>query len=159
MRQELQRFSVAVQMIEEGMARTEQVACQPMIAATPSRIASRTPRRAAAPGGLPKGRCGIGWIVTNSGRDSWDVWLDVPTGEGRLRKQRIVAGERTGSRSSAARWVRPCVCVTSNTYSGLMLVTLPSSMVSRATIRPGVAPITNPERHLRRMSRMLNVPP
>ncbi|MBA2445031.1 MAG: hypothetical protein H0V49_06845 [Nocardioidaceae bacterium] len=35
----------------------------------------------------PKGRCLIGWIVTNSGRDSWDVWLNVHTGEGRLKKR------------------------------------------------------------------------
>ena len=35
----------------------------------------------------PKGRCKVGWIVANSGRDSWDVWLDLETGEGRLRRQ------------------------------------------------------------------------
>jgi hypothetical protein len=35
----------------------------------------------------PKGRCRIGWIVANSGRESWDVWLDVQTGEGRLRQR------------------------------------------------------------------------
>jgi hypothetical protein len=27
----------------------------------------------------PKGRCRVGWIVTRSGRESWDVWLDVST--------------------------------------------------------------------------------
>lgn len=34
-----------------------------------------------------KGRCMIGWIIADSGRKSWDVWLDTNTGEGRLRKQ------------------------------------------------------------------------
>ncbi len=28
----------------------------------------------------PKGRCRAGWIVTRSGRESWDVWLEVSTG-------------------------------------------------------------------------------
>ena len=28
----------------------------------------------------PKGRCNVGWVVTNGGRDSWDVWLEVSTG-------------------------------------------------------------------------------
>ena len=28
------------------------------------------------------------WIVSNSGRDSWDVWFDVHIGEGRLRRWR-----------------------------------------------------------------------
>jgi hypothetical protein len=36
----------------------------------------------------PKGRCKVGWIVANAGRDAWDVWLDLETGEGRLRRQR-----------------------------------------------------------------------
>jgi hypothetical protein len=26
-------------------------------------------------------------LVANAGRDSWDVWLDLHTGEGRLRRQ------------------------------------------------------------------------
>ena len=38
-----------------------------------------------------KGRCTVGGtrrvIVTNGGRDAYDVWLDVNTGEGRLRRQ------------------------------------------------------------------------
>jgi hypothetical protein len=36
----------------------------------------------------PKGRCKVGWILSNSGRDSWDVWLDLHTSEGRLRRQK-----------------------------------------------------------------------
>jgi hypothetical protein len=35
----------------------------------------------------PKGRCKVGWIVTNGGRDAYDVWLDLKTGEGRLRRR------------------------------------------------------------------------
>jgi hypothetical protein len=27
-----------------------------------------------------KGRCKVGWVVRNSGRESWDVWLEVATG-------------------------------------------------------------------------------
>jgi hypothetical protein len=27
-----------------------------------------------------KGRCRVGGIVTRSGRESWDVWLEVSTG-------------------------------------------------------------------------------
>ena len=36
----------------------------------------------------PKGRCKIGWIIAEGGRTSYDVWLDIHTGEGRLRRQR-----------------------------------------------------------------------
>jgi hypothetical protein len=28
----------------------------------------------------PKGRCTVGWIVSQGGRESWDVWLEVSTG-------------------------------------------------------------------------------
>jgi hypothetical protein len=28
----------------------------------------------------PKGRCKVGWVVRKSGRESWDVWLEVSTG-------------------------------------------------------------------------------
>ena len=34
----------------------------------------------------PKGRCKVGFIVARSGREAWDVWLDVHTGEGRLKR-------------------------------------------------------------------------
>ncbi len=34
--------------------------------------------------GLPdlhlEGRCKVGWVVTNVGQGSWDVWLEVSTG-------------------------------------------------------------------------------
>jgi hypothetical protein len=28
----------------------------------------------------PKGRCKVGWVVRASGRESWDVWLEMGTG-------------------------------------------------------------------------------
>jgi hypothetical protein len=73
------------EMIEEGMARAETVACRPgddRCHPLPYDVES------AHQTCTPKGRCKIGWIVANSGRNSWDVWLDVHTGEGRLRRQR-----------------------------------------------------------------------
>jgi hypothetical protein len=36
----------------------------------------------------PQGWCTVGSIVTNGGRDAYDVWLDLHTGEGRLRRRR-----------------------------------------------------------------------
>jgi hypothetical protein len=38
----------------------------------------------------PKGWCKIGWVVRDSGREAWDAWYNVLTGEGRLRKQENV---------------------------------------------------------------------
>jgi hypothetical protein len=35
----------------------------------------------------PKGWCLIGWVVRDSGRESWDAWYNVNTIEGRLRRQ------------------------------------------------------------------------
>lgn len=35
----------------------------------------------------PAGWCLIGWVAAASGRQTWDAWLNVETGEGRLRKQ------------------------------------------------------------------------
>jgi hypothetical protein len=32
----------------------------------------------------PKERCKIGWIVRLSGRESWDVWVEVSTGLAKL---------------------------------------------------------------------------
>src|SRR5215211_5672484 len=37
----------------------------------------------------PKGRCKVGWIVSNGGRESHDVWLEVRTGLVKLIRQRI----------------------------------------------------------------------
>jgi hypothetical protein len=29
----------------------------------------------------------VGWIIAEGGRSSFDVWLDLHTGEGRLRRR------------------------------------------------------------------------
>ena len=72
------------EMIDEGMARAEKVACTPgdqRCLPLPYDVESA---RATC---TPKGRCKIGWIVADAGRKAWDVWLDVHTGEGRLRRR------------------------------------------------------------------------
>jgi hypothetical protein len=33
----------------------------------------------------PQGRCKIGWLSRDNGRQAWEAWLDLRTGEGRLR--------------------------------------------------------------------------
>jgi hypothetical protein len=75
--------------IAEALARAEKVACRPgdqQCYPFPHRLVD------ARPSCTLKGRCKVGGtrrvIVANSGRDSWDVWLDIHTGEGRLRRQR-----------------------------------------------------------------------
>ncbi len=76
------------EMIEEGMARAEKVACRPGDARCYPLPYGVEDARASC---TPKGRCNVGGtrrvIVANSGRDAWDVWLDLHTGEGRLRRQ------------------------------------------------------------------------
>jgi hypothetical protein len=64
-----------------AIARAEKVACRPgddRCAALPDEV------ERARQTCTPEGRCKMGWIVANAGRDSWDVWLDHHTGEGRL---------------------------------------------------------------------------
>ena len=73
------------EMIDEGMARAETVACSPGDTCYyPFRWSLEQARESCT----PKGRCNIGWVSANSGRKSWDVWLDVNTGEGRLRRRK-----------------------------------------------------------------------
>jgi hypothetical protein len=70
--------------IAEAMPRAEKVACRPgdgRCLPLPYDVAS------ALATCTPKGRCKVGWVVANAGRDTWDVWLDLHTGEGRLRRQ------------------------------------------------------------------------
>jgi hypothetical protein len=72
------------ELIAEGMARAEKVACRPddhRCYPLPNRLED------AQASCTPTSRCRIGWIVTDSGRESWDVWLDVHTWEGRLRRR------------------------------------------------------------------------
>lgn len=72
----------------QTVARAEKVACSPSDDRCYSLPYPLEEVRASC---SPKGRCRIGGtrrvIVANAGRDSWDVWLDVHTGEGRLRRQ------------------------------------------------------------------------
>jgi hypothetical protein len=70
--------------IAEAMARAEKVACRPGDDRCYPLPYGLEEARASC---TPKGRCKVGWIVANAGRDSWDVWLDVHTGEGRLRRR------------------------------------------------------------------------
>jgi hypothetical protein len=72
------------EMIAEGMARAKKVACSP---GTARCFALPDPVVEARKTCTPQGRCLVGWIVSNGGRDSWDVWLDLHTGEGRLRRR------------------------------------------------------------------------
>ena len=36
-----------------------------------------------------KGRCKVGWVVRDTGREAWDVWLEVSTGLVKLVPQVI----------------------------------------------------------------------
>jgi hypothetical protein len=70
--------------IAEAMARAEKVACSPghgRCFALPDPVVEA--RKSCS----PKGWCLIGWIVAEGGRESYDVWLDLHTGEGRLRRR------------------------------------------------------------------------
>jgi hypothetical protein len=71
-------------MIDEGMARAEKIACRP---SDDCCYAFPDPLEDTRKTCTPKGRSRIGWILANTGRDSWDVWLDGHTGAGRLRRQ------------------------------------------------------------------------
>lgn len=71
--------------IAEAMARAEKVACAP--GGSGRRFALPDPIDEARKMCTRKGRCLFGCIVANSGRDSWDVSLDLHTGEGRLQRQ------------------------------------------------------------------------
>jgi hypothetical protein len=74
--------------VAEAMTQAERVACRPgndRCYAFPARLVD------ARETCTPKGRCKVGGtrrvIVNRGGRESWDVWLDPHTGEGRLRRQ------------------------------------------------------------------------
>ena len=71
-------------LIAEGVARAERVACSP---ANDGCSALPDPVPEARKSCTPKGRCTIDWILADAGRETWDVWLDVQTGEGRLRRR------------------------------------------------------------------------
>jgi len=71
--------------IAAAMVRAENVACRPgndRCQVVPNSI------EIARASCTPKGRCRVGWIPAYSGCDSWDGWLYVHTGKGRLRRRR-----------------------------------------------------------------------
>ena len=70
--------------IAEALARAEKAACPPSNGRC---YAFPDPLGEAHKTCTPKGRCSIGWIVSNGGRDSWDVRLDLHTGEGQLTRR------------------------------------------------------------------------
>jgi hypothetical protein len=72
-------------MITAAMARAGKVACRPGGGRCYALPDSVEVARATC---TPKGRCKVGWIIAEGGRSSFDVWLDLHTGEGRLRRQR-----------------------------------------------------------------------
>jgi hypothetical protein len=74
--------------IAEAIARAEKVACAPgdqRCWPFPYDVDS------ALTTCTPKGRCKVGGtrrvIAVDAGRNAWDVWLDLHTGEGRWRRQ------------------------------------------------------------------------
>jgi hypothetical protein len=79
---------LAEERIAEATARAEKVACRP---GDDRCLAFPDPVAEARASCTPKGRCRIGGtrgvILARSGRESWDVWLDVQTGEERPRRR------------------------------------------------------------------------
>ena len=72
------------EVIAEAMRRAEQAVCPPLddrCYGLPFDAAEAQAER------TPKGWCLIGWVVWDSGRQAWDAWYNVVTGEGRLRRQ------------------------------------------------------------------------
>ena len=63
-------------MIKAAMTKADQRVCfgNPRCYALPYRVEDARPTCTA------KGRCKVGWVVTNAGQESWDVWLEVSTG-------------------------------------------------------------------------------
>ena len=71
-------------MIDEAMTRAERAACAPRDERCfPLRWTPKDARETCT----STGRCQIGTLAAESGRKSWDVWLDVHTGGGRLRRR------------------------------------------------------------------------
>jgi hypothetical protein len=70
------------EMIAEAMARAEKVACLPGDQRCLPLPYDVDDARSTC---TPKGRCKVGWIVAEAGRKAWYVWLDIHTGEGRLK--------------------------------------------------------------------------
>jgi hypothetical protein len=72
-------------MIAEAMARAEKVTCRPGDARCYPFPDWLVDARSSC---TPKGRCTVCQMVAKGDRDTWDVWLNVHTGEVRLRRQK-----------------------------------------------------------------------
>ena len=70
-------------MIETAMAKAETRVC----VGNPRCFALPDPVYAARESCTAKGRCKVGWIVSQGGRESYDVWLEVSTGLVKLIRQ------------------------------------------------------------------------
>ena len=69
--------------IAAAMAKADRRVC----VGNPRCFALPDPLHAARQTCTPKGRCKVGWIVSQGGRDSFDVWLEVSTGLVKLIRQ------------------------------------------------------------------------
>ena len=63
-------------MIAAAMAKADARVC----VGNPRCFALPDPVYAARESCTPKGRCKIGWVVGQGGRESYDVWVEVATG-------------------------------------------------------------------------------
>jgi hypothetical protein len=71
------------ELIATAMAKADARVC----VGNPRCFALPDPVHAARETCTPKGRCKVGWIVGQGGRESWDVWLEVATGLVKLIRQ------------------------------------------------------------------------
>ena len=70
------RVELTEAMIEAAMAKADARVC----VGNPRCVALPDPVYAARESCTPKGRCKIGWVVGQGGRESYDVWVEVATG-------------------------------------------------------------------------------
>ena len=82
----LTRWDLTNELIAEAVAQVETVTCAPddRCYAFPYQLADAHQRCTVM------GRCKVGWIVTEHGGTSWEVWLDRHTGQGRARRQKAL---------------------------------------------------------------------
>ena len=71
------------EMIETAMAKADARVC----VGNPRCFALPDPVYAARETCTAKGRCKVGWVVSQGGLESWDVWLEVSTGLVKLIRQ------------------------------------------------------------------------
>ncbi|MBA2596339.1 MAG: hypothetical protein H0V00_06900 [Chloroflexia bacterium] len=76
-------LAVTEEMITTAMAKADARVC----VGNPRCFALPGPLHAARKTCNSKGRCKVGWIVSQGGRESFDVWLEVSTGLVKLIRQ------------------------------------------------------------------------